>query len=60
MPIKKAKKKKAGPEEQEQETQQRKNAERAATLAQGHQYTKALQALTSAGMADSTRATMMP
>ena len=43
-------------EEDEEESQAKKNAERAATLAQDGQYTKALQALTSAGMAAHTRA----
>ena len=51
---KRGKKKKNAEEEQ---SQQKKNAERAATLAQDGQYTKALQALTSAGMAPDTAAT---
>ena len=38
-------------EQDEQESQAKRNAERATTLAQDGQYTKALQALTSAGMA---------
>ena len=37
--------------------QQKRNAERANTLAQDGQYTKALQALTSVGMASQNRAT---
>ena len=51
----KKKKKKQGDQEKSQEKQ---NAERAATLAQDGQFTKALQALTSAGMAPPTRANL--
>ena len=52
--TKKGRKKKNAEEEQ---SQQEKNAERAATLAQDRQYTRALQALNSAGMAPDTAAT---
>ena len=43
-------------QQEEEESQAKKNAERATTLAQDGQYTKALQALTSAGMASHSRA----
>ena len=43
-------------EQDEQESQAKRNAERATTLAQDGQYTKALQALTSAGMASHSSA----
>ena len=46
-----------GEPEAVQKTQEEKNSERAGVLASEGQYTRALQALTSAGMADQTRAT---
>ena len=49
-------KNKRGEELGEEEKQRERNAERAKTLAQDGQYTKALQALMSAGMAPPTRA----
>ena len=52
VPPKKKKKNRGG----EEKTQEKRNAERAATLAEDAQFTKALQALTSAGMAPPTPA----
>ena len=53
-PSKKSKKRR----EEESKTQEKKNAERATTLAQDGQFTKALQALTFAGMAEPNRANL--
>ena len=50
------KKGRGGKQRQEEKTQEQRNAERATTLAQDGQFTKALQALTSAGMAPPNRA----
>ena len=44
-------------QQEEEGAQQKRNAERATTLAQDGQFTRALQALTSSGMAPDTRAT---
>ena len=53
-----ARKKKKGDNGDQEKSQEQKNAERAATLAQDGQFTRALQALTSAGMAPPTSANL--
>ena len=57
QPKKKSKKRRKEGEVEEEDSQLKRNAERATVLAQEGQYTRALQALTSAGMASDTRAT---